>query len=261
MTKISIIIPTYNALTRLSNCIESIRSHTIAEQYELIIVDNGSTDGTAEYCIRERITFVSLPVNMGCPNACNIGISIASGDQLLLLNNDVICTPHWLSNLTQALSSSPDIGIVGPSSNDALGLQHVEVTYSSMEEFQQMAALNNSLDPNRWLEAQRIAGWCFLFRREVLNKVGLFDESFSPGHYEDDDYCFRARAAGYKLLVCQDVILYHEGGVSYKASYTSEDIEAIIARNYHLFINKWHVDPHLFIDSKIRSTPKGGEVQ
>ncbi|AJS57453.1 glycosyltransferase family 2 protein [Paenibacillus sp. IHBB 10380] len=261
MTKTSIIIPTFNGLPLLSACIDSIRSHTIAEQYELIIVDNGSTDGTAEYCIRERLTFVSLPKNIGFPKACNIGISIATRDQLLLLNNDVICTPNWLSNLTQALTSSPDIGIVGPSSNDVNGLQLVEVSYSNMEEFQQMAALNNSSDPNRWLEVQRVAGLCFLFKREVLNKVGVLDEAFSPRYYEDDDYCFRARIGGYKLLLCQDVLIYHGGSASFKTSYASEDIAAIIDRNYQLFINKWHVDPHQFIDSWTKTTPEGGEVQ
>ncbi|HEY2492460.1 MAG TPA: glycosyltransferase family 2 protein [Paenibacillus sp.] len=261
MTKTSIIIPTYNGLTLLKTCIESIRSHTVDEQYEIIIVDNGSTDGTAKYCIHEQLTFVSLPTNIGFPKACNIGISIASGDQLLLLNNDIICTPHWLSNLTQALSSSPDIGIVGPSSNYVNGLQQVEVTYSSLEEFQQIAALNNSLDPSRWLEVQRITGLCFLFKREVLNRVGLLDEAFSPGHYEDDDYCFRARSRGYRLLVCRDVLLYHEGSVSFKASYAPEEIEALVDRNYQLFVDKWHIDPHQFIDSWIRTNPEGGEVQ
>lgn len=255
MTKTSIIIPTYNAHSLLSACIDSIRCHTMDEQYEMIIVDNGSTDGTAEYCIREKLTFVSLPRNIGFPKACNIGISIASGDQLLLLNNDVICTPHWLSNLTRALSSSPDIGIVGPSTNYVDGVQRVDVSYSSMEQFQQIAALNNSSDHNRWLEVQRVTGICFLFKREVLDRVGLLDEAFSPGHYEDDDYCFRARTEGYKVLVCQDVLLYHEGSASFRASYTSEDIKAIIDRNYQLFINKWHVDPHQFIDSWINNQP------
>ncbi|GAB6991516.1 glycosyltransferase family 2 protein [Paenibacillus pini] len=242
----SIIIPTYNGLHLLKTCIESIRTYT-SEPYEIIVVDNASTDGTSQYCIREKITFVSLPVNMGFPKACNLGLAAASGNRLLLLNNDVTVTANWLRNMTIALYSAADIGLVGPVTNEASGIQKVEIEFQNKAEFQQQAAVNNVSDPSRWREVKRVIGMCLLFTRDMMRNVGVLDEAFSPGHYEDDDYCYRIRAAGYRLIVCADVLVHHEGSASFK-KHSTEDISELIDRNYRLFIHKWQVNPHQFIE-------------
>lgn len=125
----SIIIPTYNGLPLLRACVEHIRAYTDMP-YEIIVVDNGSRDGTREYCIRERLLLVSLPDNMGFPVACNHGLRLAAGDQVLLLNNDVLVSPRWLALLYEALYSREEIGIVGPVTNYASGIQQVKVGYA-----------------------------------------------------------------------------------------------------------------------------------
>lgn len=241
----SIVIPTYNGLHLLSPCIESIRKHT-PDPYEIIVVDNGSNDGTAEYCVRERLTFISLPSNEGFPAACNRGLSIASGEQLMLLNNDCLVGPGWLSNLLAALHSAEDVGIVGPVTNYASGKQQVECSYSGPEEFYKFAAAYNLPDSAKWQESMRIVGLCFLMKRSTFEVVGQLDERFSPGHYEDDDYCYRARAHGYRLLICGDAFIHHEGSASFKADHP-EGWTDIISRGRQLFIEKWGVDPLIFI--------------
>ncbi|MDR9856693.1 glycosyltransferase family 2 protein [Paenibacillus sp. VCA1] len=242
----SIIIPTFNGLPLLASCIESIRRYTDVP-YEIVVVDNASTDGTDEYCAREGIVFASLPGNEGFPKACNVGFKVARGDYLLLLNNDVTVTKNWLGNLLAAAESSPDVGLVGPVTNAASGIQKVELSFRDLPEFQRIAAANNRSDPARWLEVKRLIGMCMLLKRAALNRIGFFDEAFSPGHYEDDDYCHRARLAGYRLLLCRDVLVYHRGSASFSRS-EPEKLQALIDRNHRLFMEKWHFDPRQFIE-------------
>lgn len=241
----SIIIPTYNGLNLLTSCIASIRQHT-PEAIEIIVVDNGSQDQTVAYCISEGITVISIPSNQGFPIACNKGLSIASGQNLLLLNNDVLVTPRWLTNMLTALESHPKIGMVGPTSNYVSGKQQISDNYNSIAEFMDAAEHNNHSDPQRWEETRRLVGMCLLFKREVLQRVGSLDERFSPGHYEDDDYCYRACLEGYRLLICHDTLVYHAGSQSFRRDHPS-GWQDLIERNRGLFMEKWGVNPWDFM--------------
>ncbi|MFD0869758.1 Chondroitin polymerase [Chlamydia abortus] len=243
MTMTSIIIPTYNGRELLAACIQSIRSST-SSPYELIVVDNGSVDGTAEYCREEQLTYVGLPDNRGFPAACNIGLRLAKGSSLMLLNNDVVVTGGWLERLLEALHSAPDIGIVGPCSNRVSGSQKVRLGYASMEQFH--------CEAHRYMEARRgirtatrrLTGFCFLFRRELWERIGELDERFTPGYYEDDDYCYRARRAGYRLLIARDAYVHHIGSASFRRHSKRSKLLYI---NRRKFIRKWGVHPHRFI--------------
>lgn len=245
MTMTSIIIPTYNALPLLRSCVESIRAYTPLP-YEIIVVDNASSDGTDAYCRANRITFISLPENRGFPSACNLGLLLASGDELLLLNNDVVVSHRWLTNLKRSLYSAPEVGIVGPVTNYASGRQQVKTDYESLLDFHKAAEITNRSNPQKWLETKRLVGLCFLFKRELLTSVGLLDERYSPGHYEDDDYCYRARLKGYRLLIAGDCLVHHEGSASFKQVYHT-GLQDLVERNRKLFMNKWNVDPTSFI--------------
>lgn len=245
MTLTSIIIPTYNGRHLLQACVESIRQYTDTP-YEIIVVDNASTDGTDAYCRNQQLMYISLPENRGFPYACNMGLQLASGDELLLLNNDVIVSFNWLSNLKAALYSAADIGIVGPVTNYASGRQKVSTAYTDMPGYHSEAQAANIRNPMKWMEAVRLVGLCFLFKRTVLNTVGLLDERYSPGHYEDDDYCYRARLKGFKLLIAGDCLVHHEGSASFKQVYPTE-LQELVERNRKLFMSKWHLDPAHFI--------------
>jgi GT2 family glycosyltransferase len=246
MKRASIIIPTFNRLDLLQSCVESIRTYTGGIPYEIIVVDNGSSDGTVQWCHRQKIPFVSVPRNEGYPSGCNRGLQVASGDTLVLLNNDTVVSADWLSNLSAALYSSPDVGIVGPIANYASGSQQVRYPYADLAEFQRIAAAVNVSDPASWRRVERVVGICFVFRRELLDTIGLLDERFSPGHYEDDDFCLRARLHGYKLLVCRDTLIHHEGSASFRQAGEASQRQ-LVQRNYEKFIAKWHLDPHSFI--------------
>ncbi|MCQ6559722.1 glycosyltransferase family 2 protein [Paenibacillus mendelii] len=242
MNKTSIIIPTYNGKELLKDCLYSIKRHTQIP-YEIIVVDNGSTDGTADVCRQEGITFISLASNIGFPAACNMGLKLASGDTLLLLNNDVIVSRNWLQNMLNCLNSRADIGIVGPLTNYASGKQQIDMPYTNLEE---MANQLNEPDSGKWMHVDRIVGLCFLFKRDLMDQIGLLDERFSPGHFEDDDYCYRARGAGYKLRIAGDVFIFHHGSASFGRQEESR-VKQLIESNRHKFIAKWGVDPIIYV--------------
>ncbi|MFD2612355.1 glycosyltransferase family 2 protein [Paenibacillus gansuensis] len=242
MNLTSIIIPNYNGRTLLADCIYSIRQHTDVP-YEIIVVDNGSTDGSTEFCRQEQITFVSLPENRGFPAACNIGLQLSRGDNLLLLNNDVLVTREWLERMLDCLHSSADIGVVGPVTDYASGRQQLDVSGMQQEE---VLAQFSTRDRGKWQVADRIVGLCYLMKREVFDRVGLLDERFSPGHYEDDDYCFRVRLEGYRLMIAGDSFIYHLGSKSFGKE-DQEQVKELLIRNREKFIAKWGVDPSIYM--------------
>jgi GT2 family glycosyltransferase len=244
----SIVIPTYNALPLVKQAVEAIRRVTDGAQtpYEMIIVDNGSSDDTALWCIQERLHLIALPRNAGFPAACNAGLRYASGDSLMLLNNDVTVTKGWLSGLSDTLRSIPGAGIVGPVTNFASGRQQVDYPFGSLAEFERIAAevrQRTDLLPEPVL---RLVGFCMLFTRELYERVGGLDERFSPGHYEDDDFCLRARMNGYGLFMCRNVLVHHEGSASFKRN-DPEELQRIVERSRQQFLAKWNIDPAIFI--------------
>lgn len=242
MSRTSIIIPTFNGRSFLQECLYAIKKYT-TPPYEVIVVDNGSTDGTEDICLREEVLYVSVPNRLGFPAACNVGMRVASGNELLLLNNDVLVTPRWLDNMLACLYAEAGTGIVGPMTDYASGKQQVKLEYTDLFE---AAERFNQPNPAKWMTVERIVGLCFLFRRELLERIGYLDESFSPGHYEDDDYCYRARLAGYTLKIAGDVFVRHHGSATFGKEEEAR-VRRLIETNRQRFIDKWGVDPNSFI--------------
>lgn len=233
--KTSIIILTYNGLKYSKNCIESIRKYT-EKDYEIIVVDNNSTDGTKNWLSMQRdIKVIYNNENFGFPIGCNQGIRAACGNDILLLNNDIIVTPNWLKNLRKCLYSSKNIGAVGPITNKCSNKQSINLRYDSINDMIKWCKKYNISNPSKWENRSKLVGFCFFFKREVINKIGLLDERFSPGNYEDDDYSLRIRRAGYKLVLCRDTFIYHYGGVSF----FRYDYLKLLNMNRDKFEKKW----------------------
>ena len=244
----SIVIVTHNQLAYTRQCVESIQLRT-DEPYELIFVDNGSTDGTPSY-LRSipNATVLINETNRGFPAAANQGLQAAHGDNLLLLNNDVVVTTGWLWRLLETLHSDATIGLVGPVSNNVSGGQQIEVGYSQLAELDGWAwdrqwrltpAMSHGVGVSI-VESDRLVGFCLLMKREVLDTIGLLDERFGIGNFEDDDFCRRARDAGYRTVVASKSFVHHFGSVTFRDS--GIDFAGLLERNQRLYEEKWARD-------------------
>ena len=187
----SIVIVTHNQIDYTRQCLDSIARLT-DEPYELIVVDNASTDGTVDYLrAKPGVRLIVNHTNRGFPAAVNQGIAAASGKQILLLNNDVIVTTGWLFRLLRARYGDPAIGIVGPCSNCVSGPQQVQTHYDSLGDLDGFAWDWGGTHEGQCLDFHRLVGFCLLIKREVIETIGLLDEQFGIGCFEDDDYCLR----------------------------------------------------------------------
>jgi len=228
MSKFSIIIPVCGNEKMTRECICSIADNTF--DYELIIVDNGSTpaySGPGKIIRNEK--------NLGFPVAVNQGIKAATGEVIVILNNDTIVTPFWLDRLNEHLK---DFDIVGPVSNNISGPQKIPT--EKLTEKSEIYDFARSLYAEKrgaiypW---HRIVFVCVAIRRGVFDKIGLLDEQFSPGNFEDDDFCLRAIEAGFRLGVAEDVFMYHVGSATHKS--LNLDYKKLLETNQTKFQVKW----------------------
>lgn len=233
----SIVIVTHNEFAYTQQCIDSIRRFT-DEPYEIIVVDNGSTDGTVEH-LRSLadVQLIGNPDNRGFPAAANQGIRAARGRNALLLNNDCVVTTGWLRRLLEALHSDPKIGLAGPYSNNVSGEQQVPLTYGDLADLDGFAWEWGKTHNRLRVETDRLVGFCLLIRRELVGRIGLLDEQFGIGCFEDDDYCRRARQAGYRAVIAQDAFVHHFGSRTFTA--TGIDFAALMRENERRYRAKW----------------------
>ncbi len=236
----SIVILTMNELNYTRMCVESIQRNT-PEPCELIFVDNGSTDGTVEYLRSiEGATVIENGENRGFAAGCNQGIEAACGDYVLLLNNDTVVTKGWLGRMIAHAERDEKAGIVGPRTNYAAGYQMIRnPKYGSLEELEPYA---ESLRLEHFGQAETVPGligFCMLIKRCVIDKVGLFDERFKIGNWEDADYCMRVKQAGYNLVMAQDVFVHHFGSRTFVGN--GIDLRGHLEENKRLFEEKWGI--------------------
>ncbi len=253
--KTSIILLTYNHLELTKDCIESIRKYTKKGTYEIIVVDNASTDGTKDYLQKQKdLKVIYNEENRGFPTGCNQGIQISSKkNDLLLLNNDTIVTTNWLLNLKTCLYSDSSIGAVGAVSNHNENNSGVSFTYNDFNEMQKKAKENNISNPEKWEEKAFLIGFCLLIKREVIEKIGLLDENYTPGYIEDNDLSLRIIKSGYRLMLCHDAFIHHYLGSSFRKDLNK--FYPILYKNRDYFYKKWHFDTFVFDEVKHLSYP------
>ena len=240
MNKTSIIILTYNNFLYTKQCIESIRKYTMPNTYEIIIVDNNSTDETKEWLKKqEDLKVIFNEQNLGFPKGCNQGINIANENyDILLLNNDTIVTSNWLDNLKKCLYSDKTFGAVGPVCNQNENEQGCNLIYQNKEEMQQQALLNNISNKNLWEEKNFLIGYCLLIKREVINQIKQLDEKYTPGYIEDNDLSLKIIKLGYRLILCHDTFIYHYLGTAFRKDLNK--FYPILNKNRQYFYLKWH---------------------
>ncbi|RIH63244.1 glycosyltransferase family 2 protein [Mariniphaga sediminis] len=224
---VSIVVVNWNTLEITKKCIESIEKNVIVP-YEVILVDNGSTDGSAKYfkeSNHKNTTVIFNDSNQGYAGGNNVGIKMAKGKYICLLNSDAFVTKGSIELMIRHMEKT-DASLVGPLTNKAKGLQSKRVF---IKPFRKLLPSNQ--------EVEYLSFFCILIKSEVFKKIGLLDESFGLGTFEDDDFCKRAKHNSFKLNIAQHAWVWHEAHATMKANNISEN--DLIMTNKYKFEDKW----------------------
>ncbi|MCC6312614.1 MAG: glycosyltransferase family 2 protein [Thermomicrobiales bacterium] len=241
----SVIVVTYDNLAYNRLCLASLLANTEHPNTELIFVDNGSTDGSVEFLAEAAVRYPNVRLvrnseNRGFGPANNQGIAAASGDTLVLLNNDTIVTPGWLSRLTHHLEDEA-IGLIGPATNRTCNEAQVELAYQTYGE---MTAIARQL-ANRYAGDRRsirmLAMFCTAFRRDLVDTIGNLDERYELGMFEDEDYALRAKAAGYDIVWTPEVYIHHAYHASIGKLLPTGQYLSTFRANQQRFEAKWGI--------------------
>jgi len=239
----SIVLPVHDHLELTRTCVRALIEHT-PEEFELIVVDNGSTDDFRSWVSALRaegqaVVYLRNERNEGFGFASNQGIAAALGEWIVLINNDVIVTEGWLTRLLALARSGDDIAMVGPRTNRASGPQVLpEAAYDDLDGLAAFARRHAREHAGEHRFLTRIVALCVLVRRSALFEVGGFDPCFWLGNFEDDDLCLRLVRRGYRIAVADDVYVHHFGSATWRRSRI--DYARLMQENWEWFCHKWN---------------------
>lgn len=241
----SVVVLCHDQLPFTRLCLESVLRHT-RRPFELVVVDNGSAADTGRYLDDvkarpepHRVVVVRNGSNRGYPAGCNQGLAATRGGTVVLLNNDVVVTAGWLDGLLAHFAGpgGERLGMVGPVSNFVADPQRVPVDYEDAGGLARFAEARRRAFAGSAVPADRLSGFCLAVRRRLIDAVGGLDERYGLGLFDDDDWCLRARDAGFRLAVAPDVFVHHFGGRTFRG--LGLDVRECLRANYDVFRDKW----------------------
>ncbi|WP_197995474.1 glycosyltransferase [Gimesia algae] len=248
---VSVIVLTYNNLELTHKCLESLMELTHYPDWELIVVDNASSDGTQTYLQDfsekyENVKVILNEENVGFAAGNNVGIEKSRGEYVVLLNNDTYVTKGWLWGMVRYFLQDNRLGLLGPVTNNIGNEAKIDISYEGMEEMSIKARKYTSEHTRDLFNMNTVAFFCAMISRQVINEVGVLDEVFGCGFFEDDDYCIRARNAGYKIAITEDVFIHHHLSASFN-KLKAEQRQQLFDKNKQIFEEKWGTwTPHVY---------------
>ena len=236
---VSFVILSYNSKDIMTGCIESIRKNCAPGSYEIVVVDNASTDGVREWLKEQSDIKLALnEKNSGFAAGNNQGVKLASpNNDIMLLNNDTIVTENSMLFLRLGLYEDVGIGAAGPMTSYALNGQRVDDNDYSTEEWLEIGKGVNkpSIEANE--DKSWLVGFAVLIKRMAWDIVGGLDTRFGYGFYEDSDYGLRMNSNGFRTVLCHNSFIYHYGSVSMKKNL--EETMRAFEFNKRLLNEKW----------------------
>lgn len=249
---VSILVVTHNSRAFVKPCFDSLRRHTLWPNYEIVAVDNASTDGTPDLlraCAAEnpRVRVFVLDSNTGFAGGNNFAARQARGEHLILLNADTMVTAGWVERLIRHTRSDPKAGIVVAVTNFGGNEVKIATDYRNQAEMETFAGYVARSRAGQSIEIRSAPLFCTLIPRPVWKELGELDESFTVGMFEDDDYSMRALKAGYRVVTAEDCFIHHFGQGSFSQLDRSE-AERIFETNRQRFEKKWREpwQPHRY---------------
>lgn len=263
---VSIVIPVFNNWHFTYKCLQSVHQHT-AGSYEIIVVDNNSTDVTPELLASmQGIEVITNPSNEVFVNACNQAAKRAKGEYLLLLNNDTEVTHGWLEALLEPFND-PSTGIVGAKLvypdgrlqeaggiiwTDGNGCNYGHGDSPDLPQYNYKKAVDYC------------SGACLIIPQTLWREIGGFDQRYAPAYYEDTDLCFATRALNYKVIYQPRALVVHYGGAS-AGKETTSGYKRFQEINRHKFVEKWaevlERDHVMSREGLLNAREKGGSKQ
>lgn len=254
--QVDIVMLTYNNPELSKKSIDSVLNRSFYPNYKLIVVDNASKTETTsilkKYKNNPKVELIFNKQNLGFAGGNNVGLKQSNGDYIILLNNDILVTPGWISRLIFH-SNHKNTGLVGPVTNNIGNEAKIDIDYNpdNTSDLEQKALDYTSNHWGETIELKNIAAFCWIMSKLTYKKIGNLDERFGRGMFEDDDYCIRVKKTGLKIFCADDVFIHHYGGASFKKIET-EEYKKIFNENKDKFEKKWNTKwiPHVYRNQK-----------
>lgn len=247
--QVTVIIPNYNGLAFLEPCMKALERQKCRD-FQILVVDNGSGDGSVEWLKAHHIPAIFLETNTGFSGAVNAGIRASRTPYVLLLNNDTEAAPDFVGELLKSIRRSKRIFAV---SSKMIQMHHRELMddagdmYSLFGWAYQRGVGQDSGGYNRQCQVFSACAGAAIYRREIFDIIGYFDEKHFA-YLEDIDVCYRARIFGYYNLYCPTALVYHVGSGTSGSKYNSFKVK-LAARN-NIYLNYKNMPwPQLLINS------------
>lgn len=230
----TIVLPVFNGLSFVVDCLEAVFRWTDLDRHRLLIVDDASDGATGTYLEQaagrnKNVDLLRNEVNLGFLQSCNRAIAACETDSVLLLNSDVVVSPGWLDRLLACLEGDDSIAAVNPLTNRAA---QIALPMTPGANFLGMNERLSTRDGS-CLDVVTGVGFCMLLRKRALDEVGAFDEAYGRGYCEESDLCMRLVQASWRTVVADNVYVYHRGNASFA------DRDARYRDNRKIFDKRW----------------------
>ena len=233
--KVTIVIPNYNGLKFMEPCFKAL-SMQICRDFDILVVDNGSTDGSVEWLKEQEIPAIFLPENTGFSGAVNVGLKAAATPYVILLNNDTEPDFHYVGEMIKAIERSPKIFSVSCKMIQLCNRELMDDAgdmYSLLGWAYQRGVGRSSAKYNRACRIFSACAGAAIYRREVFDEIGYFDEMHFA-YLEDLDIGYRARIAGYDNIYCPTAMVYHVGSGTSGSKYNPFKVKLAARNNIYL---------------------------
>lgn len=272
---VAVVTVCHNQLEMTKKFLESLEEACKdSTNYTLYILDNGSQDGTAEYLdeFAKKHEKKEIGLQIGCAMSSSENLGFAGGNNrlleyilendsdkfggVLLINNDTLVTKEALDYLVEYAWSNEEIAATGPLSNNVGGIQRIKMQKPVLDtEYKTLAGLIFKQETKMPIETSMLVGFCMYIKMSVVKEIGLLDERFGLGMWEDNDYCLRIRNAGYRMYICQRSLIYHYGSQTIKEFNPA----GLFFENRKKFLDKWKTYKYQKIVALCR-VKNGGEI-
>lgn len=229
-----IVIPVWNMKELTEQCVNSVIRHT-KFPYRIIIIDNASDDETRQYLENLSkgrnidVHLIRNEENLGNSKAANQGMHASDAEYICILDNDTLVMDNWLTEMIDAAREDERIGVVNPLSN-----------YGSSKplakSWEDVARQIYDRNKGVYIETAAAIGFCFLIKREVMEKIGFWSEGYGPGYFEDTEYSIRAIKNGYKVVIAQGAYVVHLEHSSFKKT---KNFKELFEKNQRLFYDEF----------------------